>query len=146
MKIALGSDHAGFDLKESIKGYLDRSGYSFTDFGINSPGSADYPEYAYKVAQAIVSGSYDRGILLCGTDIGVCITANKVKGIRAALAYNVSSARLSRAHNDANVLCLCGREFSPEQAREIVEIWLKTSFEGGRHQKRVDMISNLTGL
>jgi ribose 5-phosphate isomerase B len=144
-KIALGADHAGFDLKEAIKKYLDLSGYTYTDFGILNPNSADYPQYAYKVAQAVAQGEYTQGILICGTGIGMCITANKVKGIRAGLAYNSSTAELSRSHNDTNILCLGGRELTPEQALEIVDIWLKTPFEGGRHKTRVDMISKLTG-
>jgi ribose 5-phosphate isomerase B len=146
VKIAVGSDHAGFVLKESVKEKLDLLGYSYTDLGIASAASADYPEYAYKVAQAVISGACNCGILICGTGIGVCITANKVKGIRAALAYNVNTAKLSRLHNDANILCLGGRELSPEQAGEIVEVWLHTPFEGGRHQTRIDLITKLTGL
>jgi ribose 5-phosphate isomerase B len=145
MKIALGSDHAGFNLKEAIKGHLELVKYDYTDFGTSGPDSTDYPKFAYKVAKAVVAGEYDRGILICGTGIGMCITANKVKGIRAALAYNNRTAELSRSHNNANILCLGGRELSPEQALEIVEIWIKTPFEGGRHQNRLDMISKLTG-
>jgi ribose 5-phosphate isomerase B len=145
MKIALSCDHAGFDLKEVIKEHFNITKFDYTDFGVFGPNSADYPQYAYKVAQAVAAAEYDRGILICGTGIGMCITANKVKGIRAALAYNKRTAELSRLHNDANILCLGGRELSPEQALEIVEIWLKTPFEGGRHQTRVNMIRKLTG-
>jgi ribose 5-phosphate isomerase B len=145
MKIALSSDHAGFDLKEAIREHFELSKYDYTDFGTSDSNSTDYPKFAYIVAKAVVAGEYDRGVLICGTGIGMCITANKVKGIRAALAYNTRTAELSRLHNNANILCLGGRELSPEQALEIVEIWLKTPFEGGRHQNRVDMISKLTG-
>ena len=145
MKIALGSDHAGFNLKKAIREHFDLSKYDYTDFGTSDSASTDYPKFAYQVARAVVAGEYDCGILICGTGIGMCITANKVKGIRAALAYNARTADLSRRHNNANILCLGGRELSPEQALEIIEIWLKTPFEGGRHQNRVDMISKLTG-
>jgi ribose 5-phosphate isomerase B len=146
VKIALGSDHAGYDFKEAIKAFLERNGYKSTDFGIYGRNAGNYPEYAYKVAQQVAIGKYDRGILVCGTGIGMCITANKVKGIRAALAYNLDTARLSRSHNDANILCLGGRELTTDQALEIVDVWLKTSFEGGRHQQRVDLVTKLTGL
>jgi len=145
IKIALGSDHAGFDLKEVIIKHFDRGGIAYTDFGILSRTSSDYPQYAFLVANAVAKGECTQGILICGTGIGMCITANKVKGIRAGLAYNTSTAELSRSHNNTNVLCLGGRELSPEQALEIVDIWLKTPFAGGRHKTRVDMISKLTG-
>ena len=146
MKIALGSDHAGFELKESLKRYLDGKNLEYTDFGVFSLDSGDYPEYAYKVGDAIMQGKYDRGILICGTGIGMCITANKIKGIRAAPAYDINTAQLSRLHNDANILCLGGRETKESMAMDIVDAWLNTSFEGGRHQKRIDLISKLTGL
>jgi ribose 5-phosphate isomerase B len=146
LKIALGSDHAGFQLKESLKRYLEGRDLKYTDFGVFNLDSSDYPEYAYKVANAIIQKDYDRGILICGTGIGMCMTANKIKGIRAALAYDIKTAQLSRLHNDANILCLGGRETKESQAMDIVDIWLNTSFEGGRHQRRLDLISKLTGL
>lgn len=146
MKIALGSDHAGFELKESLKRYLDGKNLEYTDFGIFSMDSGEYPEYAYKVCNAMMQSKYDRGILICGTGIGMCMTANKIKGIRAALAYDIHTAQLSRLHNDANVLCLGGREVKESMALDIVDTWLNTSFEGGRHQKRIDLITKLTGL
>lgn len=146
MRIALGSDHAGFELKESLKRYLDGKNLEYTDFGIFSMDSGEYPEYAYKVGNAIMQGKYDRGILICGTGIGMCMTANKIKGIRAALAYDIHTAQLSRLHNDANILCLGGREVKESMAMDIVDTWLNTSFEGGRHQKRIDLITKLTGL
>ncbi|MCD4693506.1 MAG: ribose 5-phosphate isomerase B, partial [Calditrichales bacterium] len=104
------------------------------------------PEYGYKVSQAISSGEFDLGILICGTGIGMCITANKIKGIRAALVHDKKTAQLSRLHNDANVLCLGGKVVNDDAAAEIVDTWLNTSFEGGRHQKRISILSKLTGL
>jgi ribose 5-phosphate isomerase B len=141
MKIALGSDHAGFALKEWLKQYLVRPGMTIEDMGTNSPESVDYPDYARKVAEAVRDGKADRGILVCATGIGVCIVANKVRGIRAAAPWSPETTRLSRAHNDANVLCLPGRHMEPALAEELLEIWLETPFEGGRHQRRVDEIT-----
>ena len=146
MKIALGSDHAGFQLKESLKRYLDHKNLSYTDFGAFNMDEEDYPQYAYKVCTSIIQEKYDRGILICGTGIGMCMTANKIKGIRAALAYNIEIAQLSRLHNDANVLCMGGRQISESLAMDIVDVWINTSFEGGRHQRRVDLMNKLTGL
>lgn len=146
MQIALGSDHAGFQLKESLKRYLDSKNLKYTDFGAFSMDTADYPEYAYKVSMAIIQDNYDRGILICGTGVGMCMTANKFKGIRAGLAHDINTAQLSRLHNDANILCLGGEELKESKAMDIVDVWLNTSFEGGRHQRRVDLINKLTGL
>ena len=146
MKIALGCDHAGFTLKESIKNYFDSKQYFYTDFGVFKTEAVDYPDFAFTVARAVADRQYDRGVLICATGIGMCITANKVKGIRAALAYSLKTAELSRLHNDSNILCLGGRELVIQDALDMVEIWLKTSFEGGRHQKRSDLITKLTGL
>jgi ribose 5-phosphate isomerase B len=146
LKIALGCDHAGFTLKEAIKDFLNKKQIIFTDFGTTKVESADYPDFAFKVAKAVADKQYEGGILICGTGIGMCITANKVKGIRAALAYNTSTAELSRAHNDSNVLCLGGRELEQHAALDIVDIWLTTPFKGGRHQNRTDLITRLTGL
>lgn len=146
MRIALGSDHAGFQLKESLKRYLDSKNLKYTDFGVFSMDPADYPEYAYKVSMAIIQDNYDRGILICGTGVGMCMTANKFKGIRAGLASDINTAQLSRLHNDANILCLGGGELKESKAMDIVDVWLNTSFEGGRHQRRVDLINKLTGL
>ena len=143
MKIALGSDHAGFALKEQLKQRLVRLGMEVEDMGTNSLESVDYPDYALKVAEAVRDEKADRGVLVCGTGIGVCMTANKVQGIRAAAPWSPETARLSRAHNNANVLCLPGRHMEPALAEELLEIWLKTPFEGGRHQRRVDKISAL---
>jgi ribose 5-phosphate isomerase B len=146
LHIALGSDHAGFQLKESLKRYLDSKNLKYTDFGTFRMDSGDYPEYAYKVSMAIIQDNHDRGILICGTGIGMCIAANKIKGIRAALAHDINSAQLGRLHNDANILCLGGRDIKESKAMDIVDVWLNTSFEGGRHQRRIDLINKLTGL
>ena len=143
MKVAIGSDHAGFDLKEKVREYLAGTDVGVVDMGTNSSASVDYPDYAEKVAAEVRDGKVDRGILVCGTGIGVCISANKVHGIRAAPAWNPEIARLSRLHNDANILCLSGRFLEPAAATEIVKVWLETPFEGGRHQRRVDKISAL---
>ncbi len=146
MKLAIGADHAGYYLKEQVKEFLKSKNIDFTDYGTFKIESCDYPEYAYKVGQAIVNGEADLGILICGTGIGMSITANKIKGIRAALVYDEQTAKLSRQHNDANVLCMGGRLTPEEEAKKIVDVWLNTSFEGGRHEKRIKLISQLTGL
>ena len=146
IKIALGSDHAGYLLKEKVKKYLVELELEFKDYGTFKLDSCDYPEYAYKVGQAVVSGEADLGILVCGTGIGMSITVNKIKGIRGALANDIETAQLSRLHNNANVLCLGGRILKEDEAKEVVKIWINTSFEGGRHQKRLNLITQLTGL
>jgi ribose 5-phosphate isomerase B len=144
--IAIGADHAGYELKETIKEFLNSMGQAFTDYGTFSAESTDYPDYAHTVAQAISNGEADRGILVCGTGVGMAITANKHQGIRAANAESIETARLSRAHNDANILALGARVTPPELATEIVKVFLNTKFEGGRHQRRVDKIHSLTNL
>ena len=146
MKIALGADHAGYILKETLKKYLEDKGIEFKDYGTFKEDSCDYPEYAFKVGQAVSSQEADLGILVCGTGIGMSITANKMKGIRAALVNDVPGAQMSRLHNDANILCLGGRTTQEKDALEILETWLNTSFEGGRHQSRLNLIAQLTGL
>jgi len=146
VKIALGSDHAGYLLKDSIKEYFNKQQIEYKDFGTFKLDSCDYPEYSYKVSMAVASGEADLGILVCGTGIGMCITANKIKGIRAAQAYDPEMAQMSRLHNDANILCLGGRMSSEDQGIEIVDAWLNTSFEGGRHQNRINLITQLTGI
>ena len=143
MRVALGSDHAGFSLKEKIRIYLASIGVEVQDLGTNSPESVDYPDYAMSVAIQVSIRSVDRGILVCSTGVGVCIAANKVDGIRAATAWDIQIARLSRQHNDANVLCLPGRFLEAEAAEELVRVWLETPFDGGRHQRRVDKIKEL---
>lgn len=143
MKIALGSDHAGFALKEHLKQILVRPGTEVEDMGTDSSESVDYPDYARKVAEAVRDGKAERGVVVCATGIGVCIAANKVQGIRAAAPWSPETARLCRAHNDSNVLCLSGRYMEPALAEELLEIWLRTPFDGGRHQRRVDKINAL---
>lgn len=145
MKIALGSDHGGFGLKEEIKNWLKEHEYSTQDCGTFSTESCDYPDIALTVAQAVASGECDKGILVCGTGIGVSIVANKVPGIRAALCHDTFSAKASREHNDANVLTLGERVIGRGLALEIVEVWLNGSFAGGRHQRRLDKINALDG-
>jgi RpiB/LacA/LacB family sugar-phosphate isomerase len=143
VRIAIGSDHAGFDLKERVKEFLRSSGVEVQDIGPFTKDYVDYPDSAEKVALEVRNGKADRGILMCGTGIGVCISANKFPGIRAALVWEPEIARLSRLHNDANILCLPGRFIDPALAVELVKIWLATPFEGGRHQRRVDKIRAL---
>ncbi len=140
MLIALASDHAGFELKEHLKDFLRSVGEEFIDVGCYSTESVDYPEFGRKAALMVASKECDRAILVCGTGLGMSIVANRVPGVRAALCYHVLTARLSREHNDSNVLCLGGRIIGNILAEEIVKTWLNTSFEGGRHQKRIDMI------
>lgn len=146
MKIAVASDHAGFEYKEKVKVLLNELGHEVVDFGCFSPDSSDYPDFAYPAAVAVGNGECERGIFICGTGIGVSIVANKAKGVRAANCCSVEEARLSRQHNDANVLTFGARLISWEIAKEIVEVWLKTEFEGGRHERRVEKIHRLTGL
>jgi len=141
MDIVLGSDHGGVDLKEACKAHLEGSlDYRTTDWGVFSADSADYPEMAHRVAQAVAKAEFDRGILICGTGLGMSIVANRYKGIRAALCHNLFTARMSRLHNDANILVMGGRVIGSGLALEIVDLFLKTPFEGGRHQRRVEQI------
>ncbi len=143
MRIALGADHAGFPLKETIKKELERAGHEIEDWGTNSEASVDYPDYARQVAERVARQEADRGILVCGTGIGMAITANKVPGVRAANVSDEFNARLSRQHNDANVLTLGGRTVGPDLALSIVRTWLETQFEGGRHERRVAKIKEV---
>lgn len=140
MRIAVGADHAGWTLKESLADFLIDLGWDVEDFGTFSDEAVDYPEYAGKVARAVASGQVDRGLLVCGTGLGMCITANKVPGVRAVTAHDVVSARLARQHNDANVLTMGGRIIALDLASEVLRTWLETPFEGGRHQVRVEQI------
>ena len=140
VKVAIGSDHAGFHYKEAVIDFLKFKNIEYIDLGTYTPESCDYPTIARNVAEKVVSGEANRGILICGTGIGMSIVANKVHGIRAALCGDTYSARVSRAHNNANVLCLGSRVIGEHLALDIVDVWLKTGFEGGRHKKRVDMI------
>jgi ribose 5-phosphate isomerase B len=139
MKIAIGSDHNGLGLKQTLlAGVLQK--HEIRDCGVFTPESVDYPDIAFAVAQAVASGEFDRGILICGTGIGMAIAANKVKGIRAAACSDVYSAKMSRRDNDANILCLGGRVIGSGLAAEMVAAWLNEPFEGGRHQRRVEKI------
>ena len=143
MKLVLGADHGGFELKENIKEYLKEEGIEFTDYGTLSGDRCDYPDVAKKVAEAIADGTFDRGILVCGTGIGIGIAANKVHGIRAALCHDTFSAEFCRRHNDANILTMGGRVIGPGLAREVVRIFLSTGFDGGRHAERVAKIADM---
>ena len=143
MKVAIGCDHGGLHLKEDIKSLLADGGYEVTDFGTNSTDSVDYPDIAVPVANAVANGEFDRGILSCGTGIGIGIAANQVKGIRAALCHDTFSAHASREHNNANILTMGERIIGPGLARDIVKIWLTTEFEGGRHERRVAKIADI---
>jgi ribose 5-phosphate isomerase B len=139
--IALGSDHAGFELKKVILEYLNKQGYDCKDFGTFNSSSVDYPDFGQAVAEAIKDGECDKGIIICGTGLGISIAANKVPGIRAALCTNSFMAKMSREHNDANILALGARVIGSELALDIVDTWLKTGFSGGKHKKRIDKIS-----
>ncbi len=141
MRIAIGSDHRGFQAKEKIKAMLTSKGHEVTDFGAECATSCDYPDAAYPTCKAVTAGRADLGILLCGSGIGMSISANKVRGIRAALCHDELTAEMSRRHNDANVLCLPADLIGEELTRRIVEVWLKTPFEGGRHARRVRKIA-----
>jgi ribose 5-phosphate isomerase B len=143
MKIALGADHAGYELKERLKHWLAEQGIELADKGTASKESVDYPDFARDVALEVTGGHADYGILVCGTGIGMSIAANKVPGVRAANVNSEEDARLSREHNDANILALGGRSLDVESARKIVDTFLHTEFAGGRHQRRVDKISQL---
>lgn len=136
-KIVIGSDHAGFELKQKMIAYLKSKQYSIEDYGTNSPDSVDYPDFAHPVASAIEGGEAPLGVLICGSGVGVCITANKHAGIRAALAWNKEVATLGRQHNDANIVCLPARFIDENEAKGILDAFLTTAFEGGRHATRV---------
>ena len=143
MNIIIGSDHAGYDLKEVCKAHLLQSSeHQVKDVGVFSRDSSDYPRIAKEVAGGVARGEYDRGVLMCGTGIGMSITANRFKGVRAALCNDVYSAKMSRLHNNANVLAMGGRIVGTGVALEILEVFLKTEFEGGRHKKRLDLIDD----
>lgn len=143
MKIAIGADHAGYALKDLVRDALRQAGHQVVDVGTNSAESTDYPDYAGAVAIGVVSGTADRGILVCSTGVGMSIAANKIDGIRAAIAFNVDEVRLTRAHNDANVITIGARYTDPEAAHEMVRIFLETPFEGGRHARRLGKIADL---
>ncbi|MCM2675967.1 ribose 5-phosphate isomerase B [Alkalicoccobacillus plakortidis] len=141
MKIAIASDHAGVDLKESIKEVIIELGHECEDFGPNSKASVDYADYAFPTAEKVADGTFNRGILICGTGIGMSISANKVKGIRCALVHDLFTAKMTREHNDSNMLAMGERVVGPGIAIEIVRTWLQTEFEGGRHANRIEKVS-----
>ena len=141
MKIAVGSDHRGFEAKQLIKAIVTQLGHECIDFGTGDSNPVDYPDLAYIVAMAVSKKEADRAILSCATGLGMCIAANKIKGIRAALCHDELCAQISRDHNNANVLCISGDQIGAVLLRKIVEVWLKTKFAGGRHQRRVNKIT-----
>lgn len=143
MKIAIGNDHAAVDMKNTIKSYLEEKGYEVINFGTDTTESVDYPLYGEMVANAVVSGKAELGIAICGTGVGISIACNKVNGVRAVCCSEPYSAKLSRIHNNSNVLCFGARVIGPELAKMIVDEWLAAEFIGGRHQKRVDIISEI---
>ena len=143
MRVAIASDHGGYRLKEFVRRLLEEMEVEVLDFGTDSEESVDYPFYAAKVARAVASGEVDRGILCCGTGIGMSIVANRFPGVRAALCHDEYTARMSRLHNDANVLALGGRVLGEGVAAEIVRVWLETPFEGGRHERRLGKLGEI---
>ena len=142
MRIAIGADHRGLDMKKKVIKFITDTGNSYEDFGTFTTDSVDYPDIAEKVGKAVANGDFERGILICGTGIGMCISANKIDGIRAAQCYDNFCATRARQHNDANIMCL-GAEDAPKNLKEVVTTFLTTDFEGGRHQPRVDKIKAL---
>ncbi|SMC19625.1 ribose-5-phosphate isomerase [Desulfacinum hydrothermale DSM 13146] len=145
LKIMIGADHAGFELKQKIVSRLQQAGYPVEDIGTHSMDSVDYPDYAFRVARAVAAGHADRGILVCGSGIGMSMAANRISGVRAVLACEPYAAKMSRRHNDSNVLCLGGRFLGQDLAFEIVDTWLAEGFEGGRHSRRVTLLDRDTG-
>jgi ribose 5-phosphate isomerase B len=141
MKVAIASDHGGLNIREEIKDLLNELGIEFDDFGCECDTSVDYPDYAQPVAEKVANGEYNRGILVCGTGIGMSISANKVKGIRCALVHDMFSAKATREHNNSNVLAMGERVIGPGLAREIAKVWLETEYEGGRHDRRIGKIT-----
>ena len=142
-KIALGCDHAAYQLKEQVKAHLEAMGLELKDFGTFDESSVDYPDYAFFVGKAVVSGECSRGIVLCGTGIGISMAANKVKGIRAAVCTNAHCAEMTRRHNNANILCMGGQVIDKETALQLVDIFLDTGFDGGRHARRIAQIAQI---
>ncbi len=143
MKIAMGNDHTAIELKNIIKAFVEEKGYEVLDFGTNSPESCDYPVYGEKVGRAVASGQADLGIAICGTGVGISLAAGKVKGIRACVCSEPYTARLSKMHNNSNVLAFGARVVGSEMAKMITEEWLNARYEGGRHQRRVDMLMEI---
>lgn len=144
--LAIGSDHGGFELKEAVKCYLDEHNIKYIDFGTYNTDSVDYTEFALKVSKAIINKECENGILCCGTGIGISIAANKVRGIRASVCTNEYCAEMARRHNNANILCMGGRVISKEEAIKITDKFLNTSFDGGRHERRIAQITEIENL
>lgn len=143
MRIGIGNDHVAIELKNTIKEHLEQQGYEVVDFGTNSPERFDYPISGYKVGKAVASGDVDLGVLICGTGVGISLAANKVHGIRACVCSDPYSAKLSREHNDTNIIAFGARVVGPELAKMIVDEWLGATFQGGRHQRRIDMLAEI---
>lgn len=143
MRIGIGNDHVAIELKNTIKEHLEQQGYEVVDFGTNSPERFDYPISGYKVGKAVASGDIDLGVLICGTGVGISLAANKVHGIRACVCSDPYSAKLSREHNNTNIIAFGARVVGPELAKMIVDEWLSATFEGGRHQRRIDMLAEI---
>lgn len=143
MRIGIGNDHVAIELKNTIKEHLEQQGYEVVDFGTNSPERFDYPITGYKVGKAIASGDVDLGVLICGTGVGISLAANKVHGIRACVCSDPYSAKLSREHNNTNIIAFGARVVGPELAKLIVDEWLGATFQGGRHQRRIDMLAEI---
>jgi ribose 5-phosphate isomerase B len=146
MKVAIASDHGGVNIREEIKNLMDEMNIQYEDFGCECGTSVDYPDYALPVAEKVANGEFDKGILICGTGIGMSIAANKVKGIRCALVHDVFSAKATRQHNDSNMLAMGERVIGPGLAREIAAVWLTEEYEGGRHENRVGKIKDYENL
>lgn len=143
MRIGIGNDHVAIELKNAIKEHLEQQGYEVVDFGTNSPERFDYPISGYKVGKAVASGDVDLGVLICGTGVGISLAANKVHGIRACVCSDPYSAKLSREHNNTNIIAFGARVVGPELAKMIVDEWLGATFQGGRHQRRIDMLAEI---
>lgn len=144
MIIPIASDHAGFKAKEVVKNILEEMGHTPVDYGTHSEESVDYPDFAVKVSELVNNGEHEQGILVCGSGQGVCMTANKYPKVRAGLVYAPKVAEMTRLHNNANIMCLPGRELDESQIREIMQAWFATDFEGGRHERRINKIESLT--
>jgi ribose 5-phosphate isomerase B len=143
MKIVIGSDHRGVDIKHRLKALIQNMGHEVLDIGTDGAESCDYPDFAYEVARRVGAGEMERGILICGTGIGMCITANKVRGVRAASCQDLLTAEMSRRHNDANVMCLSADLLGEDQMLQMIRIWLDTPFDGGRHARRIEKITKI---
>jgi ribose 5-phosphate isomerase B len=143
LSLAVASDHGGFAFKEKLKTWLKENGLRFTDFGTDSPDSCDYPDFGLPAAKSVSERKHDLGILVCNNGIGMSILANKITGIKAALVYSESSAQATKEHHNSNILCLGGQEFTHEKLLRFVELWLKSEFQGGRHQKRINLVDSI---